>query len=110
MTRRSVLGMAAMTATGVALSGSRAFASSAPGPEMSALSDYMSAAATRALPPEVAEHAKHHLVDTLASMISGSDLPPGQAAQRYIGTHGGKGAATIAGTALTAAPVEAALA
>jgi 2-methylcitrate dehydratase PrpD len=110
MTRRSVLGMAAMTATGVALPGSRAAAASAPGPEMSALSDYMSAAATRALPAEVAEHAKHHLIDTLASMVSGSELVPGQAAQRFIRAHGGKGERTIAGTRLTASAGDAALA
>ena len=77
---------------------------------MSTLSTYMSAAGTRALPAEVTEHAKYHLLDTLASMISGSELLPGQAAQRYIRAHGGKGAATIAGSALTAAPVDAALA
>src|SRR5437667_270321 len=82
---------------------------SGPGPQMSALSAYMSAAGTRALPAEAAEHAKHHLLDTLASMISGSELLPGQAAQGYIRTHGGKGAATIAGTPLTAAPGDAAL-
>jgi 2-methylcitrate dehydratase PrpD len=109
MTRRSVLGMAAMAASGVSLSGSRAFAS-APGPEMIVLSDYMSAAATRALPAEVAEHAKHHLIDTLASMVSGSELVPGQAAQRYIRAHGGKGERTIAGTMLTASAGDAALA
>jgi 2-methylcitrate dehydratase PrpD len=77
---------------------------------MRALSDYMAAAGTRALPADVAEHAKHHLIDTLAAMISGSQLPPGEAAQRYIRAHGGKGSATVAGTALTAAPVDAALA
>jgi 2-methylcitrate dehydratase PrpD len=77
---------------------------------MSALSTYMSAAGTRALPAEVAEQAKHHLLDTLASMISGSELPPGQAAQRYIRAHAARGAATIAGTALTAMSVDAALA
>jgi 2-methylcitrate dehydratase PrpD len=70
----------------------------------------MSAAATRALPIEVAEHAKHHLIDTLASMISGSELLPGQAAQRYIGAHGGKGSATIVNSEFTAAPADAALA
>jgi len=43
-------------------------------------------------------------------MVSGSELLPGQAAQRYIRAHGGKGAATIAGTMLTAAPPDAALA
>ena len=79
-------------------------------PEMRALSDYMSSAADRALPTEAAEEGKHHLLDTLASMISGSELPPGKAALRYIGAHAGKGTATIAGTALTAAPLDAALA
>ena len=77
---------------------------------MNELSAYMSAAGTRALPAEAAEHAKHHLLDTLAAMISGSQLLPGQAALRYVLAHAGKGAATIAGSAVTAAPVEAALA
>jgi 2-methylcitrate dehydratase PrpD len=111
MNRRSVLGMTATTTIGLALSPTRIFAqASDPGPEMSALGAYMSAAGTRALPAEVEEHAKHHLLDTLASMISGSELLPGQAAMRYIRAHGGKGAATIAGSALTAAPGDAALA
>src|SRR5262245_57097320 len=90
MNRRSVLGMTATTAIGLARQQARAQAA-APGPEMTALSTYMSAAATRALPDEAAEHAKHHLLDTLAAMISGSELPPGQAALRYIRAHGGKG-------------------
>ena len=80
------------------------------GGEMSVLSAYMSAAGVSVLPAEAAEHAKHHLLDSLASMISGSELLPGQAALRYIGSHAGKGAATIAGTPLTAAPIDAALA
>jgi len=77
---------------------------------MSALSAYMSAAGTRALPAEAAEQAKHHLLDTFASMISGSELAPGQAGLRYVRAHGGKGAGTIAGSTLTAAPADAALA
>jgi len=77
---------------------------------MDALSAYMSAAANRALPAEVAEHAKHHLLDTLAAMISGSQLLPGQAALRYASTHAGKGTATVVGSALTAAAGDAALA
>ena len=81
-----------------------------PGPVMNALSAYMGAAGARALPAEVAEQAKHHLLDTLASMISGSELAPGQAAQRYIRAHSGKGSPTVAGTTLTAAPGDAALA
>ena len=102
--------MTATTAVGLALSRARVLAQpSGPGPEMTALSAYMSAAGTRALPAEAAEHTKHHLLDTLASMISGSELPPGDVAQHYIRTHAGKGAATIAGSALTAAAVDAAL-
>jgi len=111
MNRRDVLSVTATTAIGIALSPARLLAqATGPGPEMDALSVYMSAAGTRALPTEVMEHAKHHVLDTLASMISGSELLPGQAAQRFISAHGGKGAATIAGTALTAAPGDAALA
>jgi 2-methylcitrate dehydratase PrpD len=103
--------MTATTAAGLVLSQTRVPAQSpGPGPVMSALSAYMSTAGKRALPVEVAEHAKHHLLDTLASMVSGSELPPGRAAQSYIRAHGGNGAATIAGTALTAAPGDAALA
>ena len=77
---------------------------------MNALSTYMAAAATRALPEEVTEHAKYHLLDTIAAMISGSDLPPGQAAQRYIREHGGNGANAVVASAVTAAPIDAALA
>ena len=79
-------------------------------PVMRSLSEYMAAAASRPLPAEAAEQAKHHLLDTLAAMISGSELPPGQAALRYIRAHGGKGPATVAGSSLTAAPFDAALA
>jgi len=111
MNRRSVLGAAVTTATELALAPGRIFAqASGPGAEMTALSSYMSAAASRALPPDVEEQAKHHLLDTLASMVSGSELLPGKAALRYIRAHGGKGAATIVGSGLTAAPVDAALA
>ena len=111
MNRRGVLSMTATTAMGLLLSPARGFAQASDSKAvMNALSEYMSAAGTRPISADVAEHAKHHLIDTLASMISGSELPPGQAAQRYIRAHGGKGAATIAGTSLTAAPGDAALA
>jgi 2-methylcitrate dehydratase PrpD len=107
MDRRAILRAAAMAA----LSSVRAFAqASGVSPVMQTLSDYMAAAGSRPLPDEATEHAKHHLLDTLASIISGSELMPGQAGQRYIGAHGGKGVATIAGTMLTAAPADAALA
>jgi 2-methylcitrate dehydratase PrpD len=105
-----------MTATAAALglSPRRALAQpegTGPGRVMSVLSAYMSAARTRALPAEVIEQAKYHLLDSLAAVISGSELPPGQAAQRYIREHGGSGGAiTVVASALTAPPIDAALA
>jgi 2-methylcitrate dehydratase PrpD len=106
-----MLGMSMVTAAGFYVSSARVFGqSSSPGTTMDALSAYMSAAANRALPAEVAEHARHHLLDTLAAMISGSQLLPGQAALRYASTHAGKGTATVVGSALTAAAGDAALA
>jgi 2-methylcitrate dehydratase PrpD len=80
------------------------------GPQMNAISTYMANARGRALPEEVVEQAKLHLLDTLAAMISGSELPPGQAALRYIREHAGKGETTVVASALTAAPLDAALA
>jgi len=109
MNRRNVLRLSATTALGLALPAAHA-QKGAPGPVMRALSEYMSAAGGRALPAEVAEHAKHHLLDTLAAMLSGADLPPGQAALHYLRTHAGPGAATVAGSMLTAGPIDAALA
>jgi len=109
MNRRSLLGMTATSALLLGLPPRRASAQ-APGPVMSALSAYMGAAAKRALPDDVIEHAKYHLLDTFAAMISGSELPPGQAAQRYVREHGGNGAITVVASALTAAPIDAALA
>jgi 2-methylcitrate dehydratase PrpD len=82
----------------------------APSHVMNALSPYMSGAATRELPAEVVEHARHHIADTFAAMISGSELPPGHAAIRYAKAHGGTGVATIAGSMLTAGPADAAMA
>jgi 2-methylcitrate dehydratase PrpD len=103
--------MSMMTAVGCYAAQARVFAqSSSPEPVMDALSAYMSAAANRVLPAEAADHAKHHLLDTLAAMISGSQLLPGQAALRYAIAHAGKGAATIVGSTLTSGPGDAALA
>jgi len=77
---------------------------------MNTLSSYMSAARTRALPEDVAQQARFHLLDTLAAMISGSELPPGQAAQRHLREHSGSGTVTVVGTAMTTPPIDAALA
>jgi 2-methylcitrate dehydratase PrpD len=111
--RRDALGKILATTAAIGFAPIRALAQapgSGPGRVMNALSSYMGAAATRALPEEVIEHAKYHLIDTIAAMISGSELPPGQAAQRYIREHGGNGATSVVASMVTAAPIDAALA
>ena len=50
---------------------------------MEKLIDYVSKARTTALPPEVQTKTKHHILDTLAAMISGSKLKPGEFALKY---------------------------
>lgn len=77
---------------------------------MRALSEFMAAAATRPLPDEVVEHGRQHVLDTFAAMISGTELPPGQAALTLARAQRGGGTATVVGSSLTAGPVEAALA
>ena len=109
--RRKVLGMTATMAIGFALSPARVLAqATARSPSMNTLSAYMSAAGTRALPAEVTEHAKHHLLDTLASMVSGSELTTRTGGAALHPRARWKGPVTIAGTTLTAAPADAALA
>jgi len=46
---------------------------------MATLSAYMAAARDSALPPDVVDKSKHHILDTFAAMLSGSELPPGRA-------------------------------
>ena len=64
---------------------------------MTRLSTYMSQARDRELPEEVIEKAKRHVLDTIAAMVSGSELAPGQAAIKFARAYGGKPVATIVG-------------
>src|ERR1051326_7619757 len=85
-------------------------AAMAGGDIMPALSAYMSAAATRKLPDEIVEKTKHVILDTLAAMISGSELPPGRFAIQFARAYKGDRVATVAGTNVLCGPIEAALA
>src|SRR5204863_2888193 len=53
------------------------------------LAAYMAGAATRALPADTVEHTKHHILDTLAAMVSGSTLPPGRVALAFARARAG---------------------
>jgi 2-methylcitrate dehydratase PrpD len=79
-------------------------------PVMATLSTYMSEAGSRALPDEVVEKAKQHILDTLAAMISGSDLLPGREAIKFVRAYGGEKVATVVASDVVCGPIEAALA
>ena len=80
------------------------------GPVMARLSAYMSEAENRALPEAVLEKTKHHVLDTIAAMVSGAALPPGRAAIAFARGYGGKAVATVAASRIVCGPIEAALA
>ena len=77
---------------------------------MTALAGYMKDAQTRALTAEAEEHTKLHVLDTLAAMVSGSTLAPGQAALRYITSFGTGAKATVVCAKAPASAIDAALA
>ena len=72
-------------------------------PVMQQLSAYIAAAPRKALPKDVAEKTKHHVLDTLAAMVSGSRLLPGRSAISYAKTLGGNKEAVIAGSRIVTA-------
>src|SRR5207302_8612816 len=78
-------------------------------PVMDKLSIYMSEASGRALPDEVTEKTKQHILDTLAAMISGSELTPGRVAVQFAGVYGGRELATVVASKIVCGPIEAAL-
>src|SRR5687767_827157 len=78
-------------------------------PVMTTLSSYMAGAKDRALPPEVVEKAKHHILDTFAAMVSGSELPPGRAALALARAQAGRPVATVVGSNVLTGPMDAAL-
>lgn len=77
---------------------------------MRELSGYMAAAVKRPLPREVAEKTKHHIIDSLAAMVSGARLPPGKIAASFVKREGGVEQACVAGTRIVTSAGNAALA
>src|SRR6266581_2533130 len=77
---------------------------------MSMLSTYMSEAASRKLPEEIVEKTKQVILDTVAAMISGAELPPGKFAIQFARAYKGEKIATVAASNVVCGPIEAALA
>ena len=74
------------------------------------LATYIANARRRPLPAAVTERAKHHLLDTIAAMLSGSRLLPGRRAIEFVATQGGVPESTVIGSTLVTSAINAALA
>src|SRR5580704_15850810 len=107
LTRRNLLRGGGSIVAAAALP--RGAVADAPGPVMDKLSRYMSDAGDQALPPAAAEQTKTHILDTLAAMISGSELAPGRAALQFARAAGGEEVATVVASKIVCGPIEAAL-
>ena len=73
------------------------------------LARYMVEARERSLAPDVAREARHRILDTLAAMVSGAHLKPGEMAIRYARAQGGVAEATVLTTDITTSAINAAL-
>src|SRR6202166_4053985 len=71
---------------------------------------YMVEARDQTLPPNVALEGKHHILDTLGAMVSGSRLKPGEMAIAYVRAQGGTPESSIIGTNIKTSAINAALA
>jgi 2-methylcitrate dehydratase PrpD len=81
-----------------------------PGDVTGRLARYMVEARDRELPLQVVLDTKARILDTVAAIVSGSRLPPGQAAIRYVRSLGGTPEASLLATPLRTTAVNAALA
>ncbi len=79
-------------------------------PVMRELATYVARAIRKPLPKPVVETTKHHVLDTIAAMVSGSRLLPGRKAIAYVKTLGGAKEACVAGSTVVTTAEQAALA
>ncbi|MGZ8156053.1 MAG: MmgE/PrpD family protein [Burkholderiales bacterium] len=77
---------------------------------MQTVASYIVNAGEKVLPEAATEATKHHLLDTLAAMISGSHLAPGEKAIAYVRSLGGTKEASVPGSRIVTTVVNAALA
>jgi 2-methylcitrate dehydratase PrpD len=109
LTRRGILqGAGGLMTTGALRTALRA--EELVSPVTAKLSAYMSEASSRALPDDILEKTKHHILDSFAAMISGTQLGPGQVAIRFARAHAGEKVATVVGSNVVCGAMEAALA
>jgi 2-methylcitrate dehydratase PrpD len=110
-TRRGLIQRAAWIFPATAFLPRWASAAQEVSPVMAKLSNYMAAARDIELPEKVVQDAKYHILDTVAAMISGSELPPGRDAIEFARTYaGGQRVATVVASKTLCGPMDAAFA
>ena len=109
LTRRDLVQRAAWALAAAALPGTTELAADDVSPVMLKLSAYMSEARNSALPEKVLQETKHHILDTFAAMISGSELPPGRMALKFARAYGGPNICTVVASDILLGPIEAAI-
>ena len=110
LTRRSLLQNSALIAAASMFPRLAAASAHEISPVMEKLSSYMSEARNRVLPDNVVQETEHHILDTIAAMVSGSDLAPGRMAIDFARSYGGEKIATVVASNILCGPIEAALA
>ena len=110
MTRRSLLQHAGWISAAAAFPRLAGAAATEISPVMEKLSTFMAEARNRALPDNVLQETKHHILDTIAAMVSGSELPPGRMAIQFAREYGGEKVATVVASNILCGPIEAAFA
>src|SRR6185503_4268183 len=115
MTRRRMIGSGAglLAAAAAPLRGQSTPAAreqSAAGADLTGrVARYMAGARQQALPADVVREAKHRILDTIAAMISGARLKPGEMAIRFARAQGGTPDAAIVTTNIRTSVINAAL-
>ena len=109
LTRRTLLRNSAVLAAAAVFPRFASAAEPEISPVMQALSTYMAEARNCALPEKVLLETKHHVLDTFAAMVSGSELPPGRVAFDFARSYGGEKTATVVASRILCGPIEAAL-
>jgi 2-methylcitrate dehydratase PrpD len=106
LTRRGWLQAALATAASCLLPAGRSFAAD---DLTGRLAAYMVAARDHVLPARVLQDAKQRILDTVAAMVSGSALPPGVVATRFIRSQAGVPEASILASNIKTSAINAAL-
>jgi 2-methylcitrate dehydratase PrpD len=104
-----LLAAAALPASDVVARQAARDTTAAPGDLTARVARYMAAARQQSLSADVVRETRHRVLDTVAAMVSGSRLKPGEMAVRFIRSQGGTPEAAVLTTNIRTSAINAAL-